>query len=132
MLWNATSLYHKRNELIRAVADLQPGIILITETWLTPQVFFSLPGYAMVRTDRPVKNGGVAIFIHSSIHYVNIILNTPWPHDACFIKLSAPKIIIGVSYAPPGAIKDTWLYDAMVRLGSPFLIGVDWNAVWLF
>ena len=49
-------------------------------------------------------------------------------HDACFIKLLTPKIIIGVSYAPSGAIKDTRLFDAVVRLGSPFLIGVDWNA----
>ena len=127
MLWKALSLLRKRNELIRVVAGLQPGIILITETWLTPLINFTLSGYTIARADRPVKSGGVLICIHSSINYVNFIPTCTLQHDACFIKLTTPKVIIGVMYAPPGSIRDAEVFDSLTRMGSPFLIGGDWN-----
>lgn len=39
------------------------------------------------------------------------------------LEFAAPKLILGVMYAPPGAIKDAGVFDSITRLGSPFLIG---------
>lgn len=128
MLWNAGSLPRKRNELILALAGLRTGIILVTATWLTPTDTFTLPGYSIVRSDCPTRGGGDAILIHGTIKYSNCSPAGPPPCEACFIRLTAPRIIIGVMYAPHCAIKDSGVFDTLVRMGSPYLIGGDWNA----
>lgn len=129
LLWNAQSLVPKRNELLLAIADLQVEILLITETWLDPNYSFSIPGYTIIRSDRSRRGGGVAILVHNSFAFT-IINGVAGPScEACFIKIYSPNIVIGVVYSPPNSGLSTNDLNIMARIGSPFLIGGDWNAV---
>ena len=127
-LWNAGSLPAKRNELILAAAKHNAGVILITETWLTPNDSFNLPGYTTIKDDRTATRGGVAILIHDSINFTNFNPTYNFPFEACFIKLDSPKIILGVVYISQGDQLTTDILNILTNLGSPYIIGGDWNA----
>jgi hypothetical protein len=66
LYFNARSLKNKMEELSLRCARHNPDIIIITETWVddsVPDSFLSVNGYVILRCDRDVYGGGVAIFI---------------------------------------------------------------------
>ena len=70
-MFNSRSLTHKVEYLLELVAERQPDLILITETWLTSNYAdseFTLPNYNMVRCDRPEnrRGGGLMVYIYIS------------------------------------------------------------------
>ena len=64
---NARSLRNKMSELSLMVDDLNPDIIVITETWLTVDIDCSpvISGYICIRSDRvrSRKGGGIILYV---------------------------------------------------------------------
>ena len=129
MMWNAGSPASKRRELIFVLNKNKTHIALITETWLSSGVDFSIPGHKSVRADRKQGNGGdVAILIHNSIRYTVVPFNFPDGYEAVFIRIHNPSLFVGVAYNPPrNSLTSADLY-AITSLGSPLLVGGDFNA----
>lgn len=71
--WNAQSLPAHGQELKHYISSISfvLHIICIQETWLHAGMNFNIPGYSILRHDRPagVRGGGCAIFVHSSVSY---------------------------------------------------------------
>ena len=66
--WNAKSIMSKYNELTKHCEDF--NIIMISETWLSPNKSFKVNGFDTVRKDRIGRTGGgVLIAVHNSIKY---------------------------------------------------------------
>ena len=109
LYYNARSLYPKLDELVSLTSLHNPGIICITETWLSGDIRdseISLPNYATVRHDRNRHGGGVLFFIHNSLSY-KIITRSPTlefmllciePNNFCTSKLH-----IGLFYRAPSS-----------------------------
>ena len=71
-MFNSRSLTHKVEYLLELVAERQPDLILITETWLTSNYAdseFTLPNYNMVRCDRPENRRGGGLMVYISVAY---------------------------------------------------------------
>jgi len=72
LLWNANGITHNKNELQYLLYNNKINIALITETHLTPNKHFNIPGYTIHRTDHPdgTAHAGTAILIsHMLLHY---------------------------------------------------------------
>jgi len=71
MLWNATSLSGKDDELSYFINNKNIDVALVTETWLKPQIKLKFVNYEIIRSDSPrnVTGGGVAIIINKQIKY---------------------------------------------------------------
>ncbi len=86
--WNANGLSAHGQEL-RALIKLKkinPQVILIQETHFGPKSRFSIPGYKLLRHDRPKdhpgrSSGGLAIFIREDLTFET--LNIPTPNLEC-------------------------------------------------
>lgn len=70
--WNATSLISNGQEFKGHIdrVEERPEIICIQETWLRPNLVFSIKGYDSIRRDREGGSGaGCGIFIKRGIQY---------------------------------------------------------------
>ena len=68
---NARSLVNKKSELDIMVADIEPRVIGITESWANKDIVdveLALTGYVMFRKDsRERRGGGVIVYIKEYI-----------------------------------------------------------------
>ena len=75
---NARSILNKTNELDIKVADIDPQVIGITESWENKDIVdaeLTLTGYVMFRKDRGERRGGgVILYIKESIQTYEITL----------------------------------------------------------
>lgn len=67
--WNARSVLPKKHEVTHLINLYNPAIFAISETWLTPRLHFNIPGYSVLRDDRPDGYGGAAILVNNSISF---------------------------------------------------------------
>ena len=82
--WNAPNLSahcHELKALIK-LNQLNPQIISIQETHFGPKTEFELPGYRVLRHDRPKtipgpSRGGLAILIQEHLNFSKLKVNTP-------------------------------------------------------
>ncbi len=77
--FNCRSLLPKIDELRANCATYCPDVVCLVETWLCSDIINSelyIPNYNVFRLDRNRNGGGVAMFIHKSIHF-NILLLGP-------------------------------------------------------
>ena len=66
---NATSIVNKKNELNIMVEDIDPHIIVITESWANTDITdaeLGLTGYVMFRRDRIGRRGGGVGLVYRS------------------------------------------------------------------
>ena len=70
MHFNARSLKNKIDELSLRCKKFNPDVIVISESWVddtVPDTFLSLAGYDILRCDRNLYGGGIAIYIKDTI-----------------------------------------------------------------
>lgn len=106
VLWNATSVRNKKQELHKFLIDDQIDIALITETWLAPNDPFHLPDYNITRKDRNkqqgrIHAGGVLIATHIPIDHPPPQPGTTSIEAVTIHLKTSPAIIIGAAYVLP-------------------------------
>ena len=135
---NAQSLRNKLSELNNIAVTLKPGVIGITETWLTDEIYdgeVALKDYTLFRKDR--MHGGVCFYIHNNIDAVPCEeLNKSNFSDALFCWISSPdggKYLVGICYRSPNSSDENnknllLLLDSIdnLRLNRFWLMG-DFN-----
>ncbi len=92
MYTNAQSLVGKVNELSCSVADMDPDLILITETWCNREItdsFLSIPGYEVqtdLRTDRANtgggRGGGLLVYVKNGVKVFKLDIE-PYHSQMC-------------------------------------------------
>ena len=71
--WNARSLRSNIVEFVNFLRNNNINIAIITETFLDSQAKIFIPGYNVIRKDRPNrKGGGVAIIVKNNIEYSHL------------------------------------------------------------
>ena len=106
MLWNATSIQNKKQELQNFLTEHQVDIAIITETWLSPKNPFHLQNYSIHRKDRTVNpgeptRGGVMIAASNKISFEDHTQSTSTRIENIAIKTRGhPYIIITAIYVP--------------------------------
>ena len=77
--WNCRGVRSKKDEILEMIKNKSLDVIALQETKLWRDCNFNLSNYNSERVDGHVKftsHGGVAFFIHSSIPYTRLELNT--------------------------------------------------------
>lgn len=128
--FNARSLLPKMSELRTITSSLQPDIVAVTETWLSPSVpdgAVLLPNYnTVVRTDRQSfhtnasgqavqqRGGGVLLLIHDSLTCIPRSDLQIWP-ESCWIEINIRKstetLLVGCMYRPPSSDVHSFTQD---------------------
>lgn len=95
---------NKVGDLEHVLASYDPHVVIVTETWLRPEIqdyeLFS-PGFKIIRNDRENRGGGVAIIIKENIEFVT--MNGIPNHESawCQVKLGTNLVVIGAIYRSP-------------------------------
>lgn len=107
---NAQSVPQHHSELLDMFSDTLIHAILISETWLKPELLstsYSLPGFILIRNDRTGRRaGGVAIYLRSDIPF-KILYSSPSFYSGSLeglmleVDVRGVKAILGVVYCPP-------------------------------
>ena len=138
MLSNIRSILNKHDELEAFISLHNPGIVALTETWLTEDVGnaeLSITGYNLFRADRAAGRGGGGVMFYIKTCYPTTILSTSQDPEGfyeslwCRVKVShgCPKTI-GVLYRSPGARPPLMLEDLNKFMnGDHFLLLGDFN-----
>jgi hypothetical protein len=140
---NCASLYNKLHELNDLISLLSPQLILITESWLTPDISdceITPPGYKAFRFDSPRgRTGGVCLFALNSLPITLAPIQLP-PFtfiDSLWYGLKlrdCDHLLIGLIYRSPSSTPedDVFLSNLLSRLPAlhytHYLIAGDFNA----
>lgn len=137
--WNCNGLRPNGHELKALILNhkIQPSIIALQETLLSPKHNFTIPGYQFIRKDRlnPTNrpgppHGGLGLFISDSINFQ--IINIPTPNletlaiDATINKTKLRIINVYHTRTKPFNIDD--LNSISSHLTTNTLILGDFNA----
>ena len=109
ILLNIRSMLNKMSNLRSFIILSKPLVLLITETWLKPDISdltVAIDHYHCYRCDRTFGGGGgTAIYVHSSVHstQVNIISHVD-PLEHCWVSIflkNNVKLLVGCVYRSP-------------------------------
>lgn len=103
---NARSLTNKTEDLERLLFEYNPDIVIVTETWLRPEISdceIIPPAYNMIRKDRDKRGGGVAIIFKEKLRLVPMPNSPDCESGWCKTELSGMSCFIGAVYRPPNA-----------------------------
>lgn len=71
--WNSRSIFSALTDLFYLSHQLNPNVILLQETWLSPGKTFHLKGFRSFRLDRNARGGGLLILVSNKIfHKANL------------------------------------------------------------
>lgn len=132
---NARSLANNTMELERLLFEYNPDIVIVTETWLRPEIKdceIIPPAYNMIRKDRDTRGGGVAIIFKEKLRLVPMPYSPDCESVWCETELSGISCVIGAVYLPPNAplsflksIQDFFYVNTCDK--SRLIIGGDFN-----
>ena len=103
--YNARSLLPKMDELVALVSASCPAVVCIVETWLCDYILDSeicLPDYATIRLDRNRHDGGVLMYVHSSLDF-NVLFRGYSDIELLAVSISINRLITFASYRPPSS-----------------------------
>jgi ribonuclease HI len=133
--WNARSLLPKKQHLLDLIRENNIHVIALCETWLQNSDCLYIPGFEVIRRDRPDgRGGGVLLGVRKDIGF----RQTPIAQVNSCEMIAADLEITGVqgdclhiasAYFPPDCrLNSVELSAALRELGSPMLIFGDFNA----
>lgn len=130
--WNAQSVRNKKDEILELISNHQLSILAIQETKLKNNTEFKIPNFNLLHKEGHINystHGGVGLFIHSGIPYLQIELNTPLQAVAAKISTSQHCITFLSLYIPGSQKIDiNTLNNLFIQLPSPVIIMGDFNA----
>lgn len=135
---------NKFGDIERALTCYAPHEVIVTETWLRPEIQdceLLPPGFKIIRNDRETKRGGVPIIIKENIEFVNMNGNRNHESAWCQVKLRTNLVVIGAIYRSPN--ESIEYFEAiqhyveqqktrnqrLIIAGDFNLPGIDWNSL---
>lgn len=134
MLWNAQSIFGvgTLGEFQKAVEELNPNIICLVETWLSPNRNFKLKGFEVFRKDRDCNGGGVAILsrleMEAKILNLGSYNNSNYEHLGISVIFNNNPLNIINLYNPHGNSSSEELNYYLSRVQGKVLLCGDFNA----
>uniref|UniRef100_A0A182FPZ5 Endo/exonuclease/phosphatase domain-containing protein n=1 Tax=Anopheles albimanus TaxID=7167 RepID=A0A182FPZ5_ANOAL len=132
--WNANGISHHKYELIDFLSSEKVDICAISETFLKPEMKFTIPGYRVYRLDRTSgAKGGVAIIVKRNINIqlLNCIsLKTIEAIGVTAQTSTGPLTFISVYHPGGNNSQPCFSHDILklVKIKHKFIICGDLNA----
>ncbi|GFY66661.1 putative RNA-directed DNA polymerase from transposon X-element [Trichonephila inaurata madagascariensis] len=130
--WNADSVLNKIDELTAYIAENDPDVVALQETFLRPCLDLNIANFTTHRNDRMThRGGGTAILVKNSIPHHSIQINTNTVETTTIVIESQPSnVAICSLYNPPGSPVRNLIPDLLkiFRNRSQCIIVGDYNA----
>ena len=128
MQWNMNGFHARYSELRMYLSSHDIDVICLQETRLCTSALSTMPGYTIIRKDRPKGTaGGIAILIKTGLNYQELISSRKLECQQIQLKISNTTIDIINVYIPPSEkLAETDIEDAFVD-GNSIILG-DFNA----
>lgn len=129
--WNCQGYRSKREEILKLIHSLNPLIVALQETMTGDYQKMALPNYNCERKSGHFNrrnHGGVALFVHETIPYRAIHLNTELQAVAISAHLNKTITICSLYNSRSHNITDALLDQLFLQLPHPVLIVGDFNA----
>ena len=125
--WNVQGLTTFKQDLVKLIDESHPGIIALQEIFQCNNSVIKLGGYSNINQR---CYGGVALFIHTSLPYEQLELNTPLQVVAARVQIEHQRLITCASPYIPGSNKITkqQLLEILNQLPRPIILMGDLNA----
>jgi len=137
--WNVRSLPARLPSIQHLLSDHKCSIALLSETWLLPSRYLTIPQFKTYRSDRSDGYGGVAIAVHNSLKSKQIPLDVATRNSFTHNKIdiigievhlvnSHPPLKFWSCYIPSNSNVPSNLWRELFNLISHnTLLGGDFN-----
>lgn len=129
--WNINSVVAKSAFLHKLIHDLDPTVLCLQETKLSPDKNFFLKNFIVHRRDNPSEGnakGGVLIAVRNSIHVQQLNIITDLQAVAVRVHLDVPTTICNIYLHQTDIITPCILQQLIQQLPQPFVLTGDFNA----
>jgi hypothetical protein len=129
--WNANSVTNKKAELDMFLRINKIDIAAISETKLSPNRRYSIPGYSTVRTDRIQFGGGIMLLINNKLRHDQYRLPSLTGLEATAIYLylqNSRRLLFVSAYLQPTSILTHTDLDAIFTLHDSVILTGDLNS----
>ena len=131
--WNVQGINSSKEDLVKLVDDLKPSILAIQETFQANSSVTNLIGYNWVATEghyRHRYHGGVTLYIHNTLPYEEIVLNTRLQISVAKVNVGHRKPITFASLYMSGNIQvqREEMETFLEQLEEPVMLMGDFNA----
>ena len=129
--WNIQGISNKKNEILELVQNFQAGIIALQETKSADNFLPRIPSFNVVSKVghfNRCHHGGVSIYIHSSIPFRQIEIDTPLQAVAIQVQLHSRFTICNLYNSHSHSFSLSLLQQLFDQLPQPCLIIGDFNA----
>jgi len=128
--WNSRSIKNKFYELSSLIDRKAIDILLISESWLTENCKFEIPGFSSFRSDR--ARGGTVIFLRSSIPHLSFTKIQTGYAESCTLLVYIDNTPIRISsiYCSPAAsrLQSRSFFEKVLNQPGPHIVAGDFNA----
>src|SRR6266404_1940257 len=131
IFWNCRSLNNKHEELDALIQIHNPDVIIIMETWLSPNNIFQINNYNTYRSDRNSIGGGVLISVKTNIKSNLISTNINFPNTELIginINYYSTNINIFAWYSPSFNVDDHMFENFLDSYPNHSLLIGDFNS----
>jgi len=129
--WNCQGLRAKKCEILNLIRQFKPALIALQETMIRDTDKFNIPNYNCVRRQGHINrrvHGGTALFIHESVPYNDLGLNTELEAVAISVNLDTTITVCSLYNSRNHNISEQLLNDLLQSLPQPALILGDINS----
>jgi exonuclease III len=126
--FNINGLMSKFKELKQTLINMDIGIVCLQETFLKENKSIKIPGYTIIRKDRPSHKGGLAIIIKNSLKYQEIINDNQIEYQEIKLFLQNENINLLNLYIAPHVQTDSPNLETIFKDKSKSIILGDFNA----
>ncbi|XP_050736318.1 IST1 homolog isoform X3 [Eriocheir sinensis] len=103
LLTNPQSLTNCFDEFKEVVAQHNPDVIVVSETWFSearPAAQHNLSGYRLFHDDREGRGGGVAVYARESLQPQEVKLKAPPELECVWVAVDGGAVVCGLYHAP--------------------------------
>ena len=128
--WNCQGISNKKAEVCDLIDKSKPEILCVQETMLSKDSTFRIKHYTMLHKEGHRQHrwhGGTAIFIHETIPFKEIPINTPLQAVAAQINVGVLFTIVSIYNSRSHQLNEELLTNLTRQLPSPVIITGDFN-----
>jgi len=129
--WNCQGFRTKKDELLNICRTIRPAIIAIQETMCRDDYQMKIPNFNCIQQQGHINrrvHGGVAVFVHESIPFQQLQLNTDLQSTAIIIQLSRRMTVCSLYNSRSHDLSEAALNHLLQQLPPPVLLLGDFNS----
>lgn len=129
--WNCQGCRNKKYDINNLIETYKPSVVTLQETMLSANNPFNVSNYNCVRADGHFNrraHGGVAVFVHESLPYLPVQLNTELQAVAVTVQLSRKITICSIYNSRSHSLTEQLLNNLINQLPAPIILMGDFNS----